>query len=162
MEHVSAERAILAGLIATPVMTMMAYAGPIFGLPKADLAAMLGSKIVGSAAEPMTAGWWTGMSVHLVSGAVVFPLIYAFVLFSLIPGPAWLRGASWGIALWFLSQSIVMPLLGAGFFSYHTSSPNLSVLASLAGHLLYGSLLGLLAAPEPAPAGPPGRRAARV
>lgn len=101
------------------------------------------------------------MTMHLVSGAVIFPLIYAFILFSLIPGPAWLRGMSWGVALWFLSQSIVMSMLGAGFFSYHTSSPNLSVLASLAGHVIYGSLLGLLAVPQLVPAAPP-RRATRV
>jgi len=57
MERANAARAILAGFIATLVMTIMAYAAPMMGLPKMDFAAMLGAIFSGQ----MGGAWWMGM-----------------------------------------------------------------------------------------------------
>jgi hypothetical protein len=48
-----------------------------------------------------------------------------------------------------MAQVIVMPMMGAGFFSVAAGGV-MAAMASLIGHLVYGSLLGAIAgAPRP-------------
>ena len=126
-------KAVLGGFVATSVMTMLMYGGPAMGMPKMDIAAMLGS---------MLGGWWMGMIMHFINGTVIFPLIYAYVLFGVLPGQPWLKGVQWGLILWFLAQTVVMPMMGMGFFSSGAPAPVAAVLGSLMGHFIYGALLG--------------------
>jgi hypothetical protein len=95
MHHANSSRAILAGFIATLVMTMIMYAAPMMGMPKMDIAGMLGSLFNGMEAPPaMSALWWTGMIIHFVDGTILFPLVYAYFLYGLFTGSPWLRGAT--------------------------------------------------------------------
>ena len=129
-------RAMLGGLVGTIVLTMLMYIGaPMMGIPTMDIAAMLGS-ILG--------GWTMGMVMHFVNGAILFPLIYAFVLFSKLRGIPVTKGTLWGVTLWLVAGLMVMPMMGAGFFGT-ANGGIMAAAASLMGHIVYGALLGLIA-----------------
>ena len=129
-------RAVLGGLAGTIVLSMLMYVGaPMIGIPKMDIAAMLGS---------MLGGWTVGMVMHFVNGVILFPLIYAFVLFSKLRGTPVTKGILWGITLWLVAGLMVMPMMGAGFFGT-ANGGMMAAAASLMGHIVYGALLGLIA-----------------
>ncbi len=157
MERTQALRTILAGFVATLVMTMIMYAAPMMGMPKMDIAAMLGSVMSQQMPAPMSGAWWMGMIMHFINGAIIFPLIYAYLLYGLLPGQPWMRGVLWGLILWFLAQAVVMPMMGMGFFAANSPQPTLSVMGSLIGHIIYGAVLGAIAGPQAAHAAHPGQ-----
>jgi len=131
-------RAILGGFAGTLVMTAMMYmVAPMMGL-NMDIAQMLGSMLGNS--------WVMGMAMHFVLGTVIFPLIYAFVLYAWLPGGPPVKGATWGVILWIVAQAVVMPMMGAGFFSMAMGGM-MAAGGSLVGHLLYGGVLGAVAGP---------------
>ena len=150
------KKLFLAGIVATAAMTALMYAAPLMGMPKMDIATMLGTMFV---ANPGPA-FWFGMMIHLMMGTVMFPAIYRFVL-QPGSGSGTGRGVSFGLLLWAAANLIVMPMMGAihpmvksgrmpapGFLML-----NLGVMApmgSLIGHLIYGGLLGKLAGPKAA------------
>ena len=135
-------KTILGGLAGTAVLTMMMYlVAPIMLGHSMDIAAMLGSMLGNS--------WALGMAAHWMNGVVIFPLIYAFLVYKLLPGSPVVRGAIWGMVLWLIAQTMVMPMMGAGFFSSGAGGM-MAVVASLMGHILYGGVLGKIAgSPEP-------------
>ena len=136
-------RAILGGIVGTMAMTAMMYlVAPMMGL-RMDIAAMLGSML--------GMGWAAGMMMHVVNGSIVFPAIYAFGLYHRLPGSPTARGLLWGVALWLAAQVVVMPMMGGGLFSSEMGGM-MAAVGSLAGHLLYGGALGLIAG-APAPKG---------
>ncbi len=139
-------RAIVAGLVATIVMTMLIYMAPHMGMPKMDIAGMLGSMVNGGQAPAMMSGpWLIGLMMHFVLGTLVFPLLYAYFVYGLLPGKPWAKGLIWGVALWAAMLVMVMPMMGKGFFASKTPEPLLFVLGVLMGHLLYGAVFGALA-----------------
>ena len=139
--HPTLSRAVLGGLAGTAAMTAMMYlVAPMMGL-RMDIAAMLGSMLGGS--------WLAGMMMHFVNGAVIFPAIYAYALYHRVPGSPAITGTAWGVALRLVAQTVVMPMMGAGLFS-SAMGGMMAAMGSLIGHILYGSLLGIIAsAPEP-------------
>lgn len=133
--HPNIGRSMLGGFVGTAVMTAMMYGvAPMMGL-KMDIAQMLGSM--------MGNNWWAGMMAHFVNGTVIFPLIYAYLLYGLLPGSPVVKGTIWGTVLWLLAQTMVMPMMGGGFFSMAMGGM-MAAGGSLVGHLLYGSLLGAI------------------
>lgn len=139
--HPTLSRAVLGGLAGTAAMTAMMYlVAPMMGL-RMDIAAMLGSMLGGS--------WIAGMMMHFVNGAVIFPAIYVYALYAHLPGSPVVRGTVWGVALWLVAQTVVMPMMGAGLFS-SAMGGIMAAMGSLIGHVLYGSVFGIVAsAPEP-------------
>ena len=130
-------KTILGGLVGTAVLTMMMYfVAPMMIGHSMDIAAMLGSM--------MGNNWALGMAAHWMNGVVIFPLIYAFLIYKLLPGSPVVRGAIWGLVLWLIAQVMVMPMMGAGFFSSGAGGM-MAVVASLMGHVLYGGILGKIA-----------------
>lgn len=126
-------RLVLGGLAGTIAMTAMMYVvAPMMGV-RMDIAAMLGSMLGGS--------WAAGMAMHFINGTVLFPLVYGYLLVSRLPGPPLLRGALWGVILWLIAQTMVMPMMGAGLFSA-AAGGMMAAVGSLVGHLLYGTILG--------------------
>lgn len=101
-----------------------------------DIARMLGSMLGDN--------WWAGMIMHFVNGTIVFPVIFALLLVKRLPGVPIVKGIIWGAILWLLAQAVVMPMMGAGFFSAHAGGM-MAVMGSLMGHLVYGGLLGSIA-----------------
>lgn len=130
-------KAIGGGAVGTLAMTVMMYsvAPMMLGRPM-DVAAMLGSLLGGS--------WAMGMLMHVLNGAVIFPLIYAYLLYQRLSGEAWVRGTVWGLVLWFVSQALVTPMMGGGVFSSKAGGL-MAVMASLIAHAIYGTLLGGIA-----------------
>jgi hypothetical protein len=124
----------LGGFIGTVAITMMMYlmAPMMLGQPM-DVAKMLGSMLGDN--------WGAGMVMHFVNGTVIFPLVYAFLLYGILPGSPAVKGITWGVGLWLLSQVVVMPMMGAGFFSGSV----MAAMGSLIGHFAYGLLLGWIA-----------------
>lgn len=145
-------KTILGGFVGTVIMTLMMYfvAPMMLGQPM-DIAGMLGGMLGGS--------WMMGMVMHFLNGSVIFPLIYVYLLYRVLPGAPWLKGTIWGIVLWLLSQVIVTPMMGGGFFSANAGGV-MAVMASLIGHAIYGALLGSIGgAAEGAPASATARAA---
>ena len=130
----SISRSILGGFVGTVAITMMMYlvAPMMLGHPM-DIAKMLGSMLGDN--------WWAGIVMHFANGTVIFPLIYAFLLHGVLPGSSAVKGITWGVALWLLAQVVVMPMMGAGFFSGSV----MAAMGSLIGHVAYGWLLGWIA-----------------
>ena len=132
-------KAIVGGLAGTVVMSlMMRFVAPMMLGHPMDIAGMLANMIGGV--------WAIGMAAHLMNGVVIFPLVYAFLVFRYLPGPPLLRGVRWGAVLWVVAETMVMPLAGAGFFSSEIGGLK-AVMAALMGHLVYGALLGYIVGP---------------
>ncbi len=136
MNRIRIQRAIWGGFVATLAMTMLMYAAPLMGMPRMDIAAMLGSMLGGS--------WWMGLMMHFINGTVFFPLIFVYLFYPAVCARPWQKGLLWGLTLWLLAQVMVMPMTGMGIFSSHTPSPVMSVMGSLVGHLIYGGILGAI------------------
>ncbi|MGE0392067.1 MAG: DUF6789 family protein [Vicinamibacterales bacterium] len=129
-------RAVAGGAVGTVAMTAMMYGvAPMMGL-NMDIAAMLGSMLGGS--------WLAGMAMHGLLGVVVFPAAFTFGVRGLLPGSELMRGLAWGVVLWLMAQVVVMPMMGGGLFS-SAMGGMMAVMGSLAGHVLYGGLFGMVA-----------------
>ena len=128
--------AVIGGVAGTLVMTMMMmFVAPMMtGMPM-DIAAMLGG---------MLGGYTMGMIAHLMMGIIVFPLAYALVAYGFLPGSALVKGLTFGVVLWVLAATMVMPMAGGGFLMSNIGGM-MALVASLMGHLVYGGLLGAIA-----------------
>lgn len=131
--------AVLAGLGGTGALTIVAMAGPLIGLPPANVPAML-SGFMGSALGPALSAPVLGWAAHFMIG-IAFALIYAGLFAGRLPGPAILRGAVFGVIPWLAAQLLVMPVMGAGVFALASGSLVMAA-NSLLGHVIYGAALG--------------------
>jgi uncharacterized membrane protein YagU involved in acid resistance len=151
--RIKRKQAVIAGLIATAVMTVVGiFAAPMMGLPAMNPADMLALQMGGV----LIIGWMA----HLMIGTTL-AVVYAAVA-PMIPGPPAARGALYGVAPFLLAQIIVMPMMGMPLFSGSAAL----ALGSLVGHLAYGGVLGAIyglpaASAEPVPARAAGVHAAR-
>jgi hypothetical protein len=128
------KRLVFGGLTGTLAMTGMMYGvAPLMGV-RMDIAAMLGSMLGGS--------WAAGLAAHLMNGTVIFPLLFGYVGATRLPGPPVLRGALWGTVLWLIAQTMVMPMMGGGGLFSAAAGGMVAAVASLVGHLVYGTILG--------------------
>jgi len=124
-------KAAVAGVVGTAVMTLVGlYVAPMMGIPKMNPAVMLAGAMGGN----MALGW-TG---HLMIG-VILAGIYALVAAKL-PGPAWGRGALYGLAPWLAAEIVVIPMMGMPLFSGSAAL----AMGSLIGHLVYGGVVGAI------------------
>jgi uncharacterized membrane protein YagU involved in acid resistance len=144
MKNFNLSRAIAAGFIGTLVMTMVMMFAPAMGLPKMDIAAMLGSMF---AAQPpaMGSGFWLfGFGMHLMIGVAVLSSGFALVNSYLPTSSSLVRGLFFGVGVWLMAQLIVMPMMGAGLFSSNLPRGMMMAAGSLIGHLIYGGIVGLV------------------
>jgi len=143
--------AILAGLVATLVMTILMYMGKTMGM-KVDMPRILGLMF----AQPGHKGsvYTIGTIAHLMMGAI-FGIIYA-VLFNVLGIPTnWLWGAVFGLvhgivlgAMLPIMPSIhprmgngnVLPPLGAYAANYGSMIPG----AWIVLHIIFGAVIGWL------------------
>jgi len=145
MENVNVSKVIGAGFVATCVMTMLMYVAPMMGIPKMDIASMLGYVLSSGMPQPWTLPWWTGMMMHFINGTLILPVLYSYLFYPFFAGRPWLRGTDWGFILWLLAQAMVMPMMGMGFFSAKLPEAAMAVMGSLIGHIVYGAIFGALA-----------------
>ena len=135
-------KTIAGGFIGTVMFTlMMRVVAPMMGV-RMDIVAKLG--------EMTHTGMAGGLFLHFLNGTVIFPLIYVYLLYRLLPGAPWQKGLLWGVILWLGVEIVMMPMMGGGIFSMETGGVK-AVIAALMGHLVYGAILGAIAgAPAPA------------
>lgn len=131
-------RAAWAGLVATAVMSALYYILAWAGTPQLDVAAMLSSKL----------GWlpFWGWVMHFLIGIVLAQLYGAWFAGSL-SGAMWLRGAVYGLLPFLAAQLVVVPLMGGGVFSSALEQPVWMVALGLAGHVVYGAVVGWVYGP---------------
>ena len=133
----NARRAAVAGLLGTVAMTLLFFIEPLLGLPKMSEGGIL-STVMSAAVAHFPVGFVGGWIVHFTVG-IVLALIYAGVVAGRLPGAPALRGAAYGAVVFLGAQLVVMPLVGSGIFS--SGDPG-RLLGSLAGHLVYGGVVG--------------------
>jgi hypothetical protein len=138
----SMSRLFLGGAAGTMAMTVMMFlVEPIISGRSSDLGRLFGGEL----GSPH----WVGLIMfHFFNGSILFPLGLAFFS-ARLPGPWLIKGLIWGALLWLLAQGVIMPMSGFGFFSYNAG--RLAAVSSLASHLVYGGIQGLIA-------GIPGRK----
>ena len=134
-------KAILAGIPATVVETIMMYKGApmMIGQPM-DIALEL-SKMMGIS-------WAVGMFMHLLLGIVIFPLAYVSVTRQWMPGPSVVRGILWGLVLWVIAMFVMSPIMGKGLFMGGMPQG----VAAFVAHVVYGAILGAIAGKGGTPA----------
>jgi hypothetical protein len=130
---------------------MVQAVAPAMGLPPMNIAAMLASMLGGSLAM----GW----IIHLMMGTIVWPAAYGYLVQARLPGTPWLRGGLFGLLLGIFVLIIGFPLVGAmfpslapqpGFLALGLGGA-LATLGVVAGHLIYGVVLGAVAGPPSEP-----------
>lgn len=145
MKQDNVARALAGGFFATLAMTLVMYSAPVFGAPKMDIAALLGSLLGRGVPAVMTSLWWLGMTWHCINGTVIFSLIYSNFVYGWLLGDNWLRGMVWGLILWLVMEVTLIPMTGGGAFGEHASSPVRLILATFILHAIYGALFGAIA-----------------
>ncbi len=141
----NAKRAVLAGLVGTATMTALWLVEPKLGLARFAAGDMLSSLLAVLTAYA-SLGPALGWTIHVTVG-VVLALLYAARFNTRLPGSSMMRGLLYGGLIFLVAQLLFMPLVGAGLFS--RGDPAM-LLGSLAGHLVYGGLVGLLYGTAPA------------
>lgn len=149
MKNFNIRRAIAGGIAGTLLMTIMTMLAPMMGMPKMDIAAMLGSMLGGSPPQVGSSAWLVGFGMHLMIGIVVLAIGYALITNYLPTSSPLARGLFYGVIVWLIAQLMVMPMMGAGFFSSHLPQGMMMAGASLMGHLIYGAALGFVYGHQP-------------
>ncbi len=140
-------RTVIAGIIATFVMSMTAFLQAGFGLPPIDIGHILKESFnQAHQFEPYTLFW--GNASNLIIG-ILLALIWVVFLQNLIPGNWLVQGVIYGVIISVVAGLIVSPLVSLaagepfGIFYIDTWTPWLLILAGLIMHLAYGVALTL-------------------
>ena len=121
------------GTIATAAMTLLMLIAPMMGMPKMPI----GNMLAGFMGIPVALGW----IAHFMIG-VVLAAGYVYFLKDKLSGKPAIKGILFALIPFFMAQIMVMPMMGAGFFSMNTGAPMMMVMGSLIGHVVYGAVLG--------------------
>ncbi len=121
------QKAVLAGISGTVIMTIITLLAPMMGMPKMSPPAMLS----GMLGMPMLVGW----IMHFMIG-IMFALAYTYLCNSRVRiQNIWLRGAVFGFMVFIFAQ-IMMAMMGM-----MTPMPDMDgsmLMGSLMGHIIYG------------------------
>jgi uncharacterized membrane protein YagU involved in acid resistance len=139
----SFQSAIIAGIIATVTMTAFTFMAPLMGI-EMNIPKML----AGTMGAPVIIGWLA----HFMIGIILAVIYSAIFLPSVRKEANFKNGAVYGLFPWLLAQIMVMPMMivlsGGSFASGLFSGSIIMAMASLAGHLLYGAVLGAIYNPK--------------
>ena len=139
MNTIKLKQALLGGIIATVVMTMLMLAAPMMGMP----AMKIGNMMAGFMGIPI----WLGWAMHLMIG-VIWAMVYVFMVKDRLTLSPAISGMLFALFPWILMQLIVMPMMGMGLFSADAPNQMMMVIGTLVAHLVYGLVLGLIAKGE--------------
>lgn len=103
-------RAIIVGIVATLIMTIVMYRLPVIGYPAIDVISSLGalSPYVGAFLPFRVSPYLLGVVVHLMIG-VILALIYAVLFYSSLPGPKWFKGVVFSFLPWLFAITLLGP-----------------------------------------------------
>lgn len=133
----SISKPIVAGLIATAIMTIVMFMAPLMGLPKMNAAEML-SMMMGL---PFLIGW----VMHFMIG-IIFALGYTFIFLKLLQkiSNKILNGAVFGMIVFVFAQ-IMMLLMGLLFpMPKMDGNMGLIMIGSIIGHVVFGVTVTLI------------------
>lgn len=139
--------AVISGVIATAVMTVMMTMAPRMGMPKMDMPGLLGS-MFGAPGNKMM-----GLVMHFMMG-IVFAIVYA-ILFSTISDPSIIvLGVIFGVVHWLIAGFMtgMMPMMHQGIKSGEVSAPGMYMnsmgmmgfVGGLMGHMVFGLVVGIV------------------
>ncbi len=126
MQNNIINKSIRGGLIATTAMTIVMLMAPLMGMPNMLIGIMLAHFMIGS-----------------------FIALGYVLSVEKLPGNRVLKGMLYSLLPFLIAQSVVMPVMGAGFFSARTAAPMIMIMGSLIGHLVYGAVLGFAVKSNP-------------
>jgi len=128
-------KVLLAGFAATGVMTLFMVIAPFIGLPKMNVAEILGALLGGN----LVAGWM----VHFIIG-IFFAFIYVMFFNHTLPviNDVY-RGAVYGIIVFMASEIIFTTISLTGILTWDQRE-NMALMAfgNCIAHLIYGAVLG--------------------
>ncbi|MBI4042897.1 MAG: hypothetical protein HY391_05415 [Deltaproteobacteria bacterium] len=126
-------RTIVVGVVCTAVMSGFALFAPLFGVTPANVPNLVA----------MTFGLTPviGWVAFFVMGCC-FALIYG-LCYNILPLQGVMKGITYGVFPWLVTQMVMMPMMGIGFFSGSMGM----ALGSLIGYVLFGCCLGYLYRP---------------
>ncbi len=131
--------------MSTRELTLGAYGGVAGGLIFGGMMGMMGMlPMIGSMVGQPTAA--AGFAVHMAN-SVIIGIGFAIVLGRFLSGigGGLAAGLVYGGAWWILGPLTLMPLLmGMGLGVNWNAAAAAAMLPSLVGHLMYGSILGLV------------------
>lgn len=147
---VSINGGLTAGFVATVVLSLLMIAKSALGLmPALNLIGDIVRVASSLAGIPLPAPFgWVG---HFFIGTVVWGIAYAG-LAPYLPGPAVVKGLTFGVIAWLAMMILFMPVAGHGLFGASLGLP--AVVATLVLHIVYGAILGVT---YPHVSGPPDR-----
>ncbi len=136
---------VVAGLTGTAIITMLMYMGPMMGMPRMDIARLLGSMVLplGSSAFAL------GMMVHFAMG-IVFALVYATIWSAAGIDVTWWSGLIFGAVhtvVAFAGMGMIMPMhkeVRAGSLASPLSGGARGMMGMLMGHLVFGVVVALV------------------
>ncbi len=132
---------IIAGIIATYGLVVMALWAFRIGLPRLDFSRAMAELTYGESFEGQ-APYWAGQAVIYLNG-IFFALIYATVVAQYLPGPDLVKGAIWGGILFLISGVFFVPLfMREGFFLSHIHKN--AWITSAMVHGVWGMIVGWL------------------
>jgi hypothetical protein len=141
--------AIIAGLVATLVMSMMLALAPKMGFPKMDIVGMLSTMFSKKGIPAL--GWL----MHLMMG-IIFALIYAFLWSKGIGSATWLYGLAFGAIHWLIVGIIMVmiPMVHVGIRAGTAMAPGLymtgngggvkAFIGGMMGHMIFGLFVALV------------------
>ena len=135
----NARRAAVAGVLGTLAMTMLFFLEPLVGQPTMAEGGIL-STVMSATVAHLPVGVLGGWVVHFAVG-ISLALVYAAIARGRLKGAPVVRGMLYGAVVFLFAQLVVMPLVGGGIFSNGDTG---RLLGSLAGHLLYGAVVGVV------------------
>lgn len=132
--------AIVAGVVATAIMTTLMYLSPLMGMPKMDMLGMMGTMIV---PQTNTTAYVIGGIVHFLMG-IVFAIVYTWIWLNWFGAPTWLWGLIFG-AIHGVIAIVVMPLM----MRVHPRPPQmqtgaLTAVGMIMGHMVFGVGVALI------------------
>ena len=135
-------KTVVAGLIATYVMTMTGFWQSGLGLAAIDVGAMItGSMTAVHPDAPYT--FVAGNLVHFANG-IVLALLWVAFLQERVPGNWIVQGLAYALITQLGAWVVVAPLaFDAGLFFTNTPAPGRMMLATAGTHLAYGLSLAL-------------------
>jgi uncharacterized membrane protein YagU involved in acid resistance len=129
---------IIAGLVATAVMTLLMYTAPRMGMPKMDIIGMLGSMF----SDNKSTATVIGLVVHFVMG-VIFAIVYAYLWSVGVGSASLLWGLIFGLAHGVIAI-VTMPMM----MRVHPRPPAMkggpkTMVGQLMGHAAFGLVVAM-------------------
>lgn len=140
--------AVISGIVATLVFTMILKMAPKMGMPNMDIVDLLGSMF--SPKSNQMLGWM----MHLMMG-MVFAVIYAFLWSTGIGAATWISGLIFGAIHWLIVgvMMAMIPMMHAGIKSGAVKAPGMwmtnnggamTFMGGLVGHMIFGVVVALV------------------